>query len=129
MDGGASCGSPSMSLVSLPPSSVDYVDLYGKRRQAARVQVLEREIGLLQDEIKSLGGIELASRSCKENPMSGESLVAARGCVVFAGFAAVQRLVKTHAHPVVATIAGVAKFRVVAASVCRVLDVSFAVVV
>ncbi|KAI3524948.1 hypothetical protein L1887_03617 [Cichorium endivia] len=54
-----------MPLVPSPPL-VGYADLYGKRRQAARVQVLEREIGLLQDEIKSLGGIGLASRSCKE---------------------------------------------------------------
>nr|GEU57312.1 hypothetical protein [Tanacetum cinerariifolium] len=32
----------------------------------AKVQVLEREIGLLQDEIKSLAELELASRCCKE---------------------------------------------------------------
>ncbi|CAH1425433.1 unnamed protein product [Lactuca virosa] len=76
-----------MPLASSSPF-VGYVDLYGKRRQAARVQVIEREIGLLQDEIKSLGSIGLASSSCKElddfidatpdpliaiNPMSGGS--------------------------------------------------------
>nr|KAJ0203453.1 hypothetical protein LSAT_V11C500277720 [Lactuca sativa] len=44
-----------MPLASSSPF-VGYVDLYGKRRQAARVQ----------DEIKSLGSIGLASSSCKD---------------------------------------------------------------
>ncbi|KAD4889397.1 hypothetical protein E3N88_21470 [Mikania micrantha] len=57
--------SSSMSPVS-SPSSVVFVDLYGKRRQVAKVQVLEREIGLLQDEIKSLVELQPASRCCKE---------------------------------------------------------------
>ncbi|GKE34445.1 hypothetical protein Tco_1453767 [Tanacetum coccineum] len=71
MDGSTSneSYSSSMSPVSLSPnssSSFVFVDLYGKRRQIAKVQVLEREIGLLQDEIKSLAELELASRCCKE---------------------------------------------------------------
>ncbi|KAJ9568492.1 hypothetical protein OSB04_004458 [Centaurea solstitialis] len=48
------------------PSSIVYVDLYGKRRQIAKVQVIEREIGLIQEEIKSLAELELASTCCKE---------------------------------------------------------------
>ncbi|KAK1434234.1 hypothetical protein QVD17_11153 [Tagetes erecta] len=49
-----------------PPSPILYADLYGKRRHVAKVQVLEREIGLLQDEIKSLADLEPALKSCKE---------------------------------------------------------------
>ncbi|XP_044487220.1 guanine nucleotide-binding protein subunit gamma 3-like [Mangifera indica] len=41
-------------------------DLYGKRRQMVRVQVLEREIGLLQEELKTVEDLQLASRCCKE---------------------------------------------------------------
>lgn len=40
------------SVPSLPPprpkSPPEYPDLYGKRREMARVQVLEREIGFLE---------------------------------------------------------------------------------
>ncbi|KVI05862.1 hypothetical protein Ccrd_015796 [Cynara cardunculus var. scolymus] len=43
----SSSSSSSMSPLS-SPSSIVYVDLYGKRRQIAKVQVLEREIGLIQ---------------------------------------------------------------------------------
>ncbi|KAI3727349.1 hypothetical protein L1987_67163 [Smallanthus sonchifolius] len=65
--GGTSNDSSSSSMSPLSsPSSIVYVDLYGKRRQVAKVQVLEREIGLLQDEIKSLAELEPASRCCKE---------------------------------------------------------------
>ncbi|XP_076940797.1 guanine nucleotide-binding protein subunit gamma 3-like [Bidens hawaiensis] len=56
----------SVSVSVSSPSSIVYVDLYGKRRQLAKVQVLEREINVLQDEIKSLAELELASRCCKE---------------------------------------------------------------
>ncbi|KAK9066163.1 hypothetical protein SSX86_013484 [Deinandra increscens subsp. villosa] len=54
------------SSSSISPPSVVYLDLYGKRRQVAKIQVLDREIGLLQDEIKSLVELEPASRCCKE---------------------------------------------------------------
>ncbi|KAI3766408.1 hypothetical protein L2E82_16465 [Cichorium intybus] len=65
--GGTSNDSSSSSMSPLSsPSSVVYVDLYGKRRQIAKVQVLEREISLLQEEMKSLAELELASRCCKE---------------------------------------------------------------
>ena len=44
-------GSP-LAKPSLPPprpkSPPEYPDLYGKRREAARVQMLEREIGYLE---------------------------------------------------------------------------------
>ncbi|KAH0896065.1 hypothetical protein HID58_045633, partial [Brassica napus] len=66
---------------SLPPprpkSPPPYPDLYGKRREAARVQMLEREIGFLEasvsscmctmkGEIKFVEGLQPSSRCCKE---------------------------------------------------------------
>ncbi|KAG6771997.1 hypothetical protein POTOM_023392 [Populus tomentosa] len=98
----------SSSVPSLPPpcpkSPPEYPDLYGKRREMAKVQMLEREIGFLevgfkfaiilcsppnwhvellfsllyneiilnwqfqfeQEELKSLHGLQPASRCCKE---------------------------------------------------------------
>ncbi|CAH8370645.1 unnamed protein product [Eruca vesicaria subsp. sativa] len=48
--GGETCSALAKS--SLPPprpkSPPEYPDLYGKRREAARVQMLEREIGFLE---------------------------------------------------------------------------------
>ncbi|GER51068.1 hypothetical protein STAS_28424 [Striga asiatica] len=44
----------------LPP------ELYGRRRELAKVQLVEREIGFLEEELKSIEGLQLASRSCKE---------------------------------------------------------------
>ncbi|XP_060668869.1 guanine nucleotide-binding protein subunit gamma 3 isoform X5 [Ziziphus jujuba] len=49
-----------------PPPPPPGLDLYGKRRQMVKLQVLEREIGLLQEELKSLDGLQPASRSCRE---------------------------------------------------------------
>ncbi|KAK2651956.1 hypothetical protein Ddye_011812 [Dipteronia dyeriana] len=61
------CGSaavePPMSPRSPPGGGLD---LYGKRRQMVKVQVLEREIGLLKEELKSVEDLQLASRCCKE---------------------------------------------------------------
>ncbi|KAK6126758.1 hypothetical protein DH2020_039503 [Rehmannia glutinosa] len=58
------------SVPSLPPpqpkSPPEYPDLYGKRRELAKVQMLEREISFLEEELKSIEGLQLASRSCKE---------------------------------------------------------------
>ncbi|PON41323.1 G-protein gamma-like domain containing protein [Parasponia andersonii] len=60
----------SSSVPSLPPpcpkSPPAYPDLYGKRREAAKVQMLEREIGFLQEELKSVERIQYSSRCCKE---------------------------------------------------------------
>ncbi|RXH74811.1 hypothetical protein DVH24_029532 [Malus domestica] len=60
----------SASVPSLPPphpkSPPQYPDLYGKRRETARVQMLEREIGFLEDELKSVERLQPASRCCKE---------------------------------------------------------------
>ncbi|XP_062091139.1 guanine nucleotide-binding protein subunit gamma 3 [Humulus lupulus] len=60
----------SSSMPSLPPpcpkSPPAYPDLYGKRREMAKVQMLEREIGFLQEELKSAERILPASRCCKE---------------------------------------------------------------
>ncbi|KAJ0075233.1 hypothetical protein Patl1_33710 [Pistacia atlantica] len=59
-----------------PRSPPACVDLYGKRRQMVKVQVLEREIGQLQvytyrdlfkqEELKTVEDLQLASRCCKE---------------------------------------------------------------
>ncbi|KAL8464076.1 hypothetical protein ACS0TY_033843 [Phlomoides rotata] len=49
-----------------PPLPPEYPDLYGKRRELAKVQVLEREIGFLEEEVKSVGGHQPVSRACKE---------------------------------------------------------------
>ncbi|CAN4110229.1 unnamed protein product [Withania somnifera] len=58
------------SVPSLPPprpkSPPQYPDLYGKRRELAKVQMLEREIGFLEEELKSIEGLHPASRPCKE---------------------------------------------------------------
>ncbi|CAN7005837.1 unnamed protein product [Brassica rapa subsp. trilocularis] len=66
--GGETCSALAKS--SLPPprpkSPPEYPDLYGKRRVAARVQMLEREIGFLEGEITFIQGVQPASRCCKE---------------------------------------------------------------
>ncbi|XP_039016923.1 guanine nucleotide-binding protein subunit gamma 3-like [Hibiscus syriacus] len=49
-----------------PKSPPKYPDLYGKRREKAKVQMLEREITFLEEELKSVEGFQPASRSCKE---------------------------------------------------------------
>ncbi|KAH7565594.1 hypothetical protein JRO89_XS09G0232000 [Xanthoceras sorbifolium] len=69
-----SCGSASVVLVvEEPPKSPrsppgGRLDLYGKRRQMVKVQVLEREIEDLfkQEELKSVEDLPPASRCCKE---------------------------------------------------------------
>ncbi|KAK8515453.1 hypothetical protein V6N13_139568 [Hibiscus sabdariffa] len=62
--------SSSSSVRSLPPpcpkSPPEYPDLYGKRREAAKIQMLEREISVLEEELKSVDGLQPASRYCKE---------------------------------------------------------------
>ncbi|GER36075.1 succinyl-diaminopimelate desuccinylase, partial [Striga asiatica] len=49
-----------------PPQPKSPPELYGRRRELAKVQILEREIGFLEEELKSIEGLQLASRSCKE---------------------------------------------------------------
>ncbi|XP_022843296.1 guanine nucleotide-binding protein subunit gamma 3-like isoform X1 [Olea europaea var. sylvestris] len=59
----------SVGTVSVPPrpkSPPEYPDLYGKRRVLAKVQILEREISFLEEELKSVEGLQPASQSCKE---------------------------------------------------------------
>ncbi|CAH8271747.1 unnamed protein product [Arabidopsis lyrata] len=74
-DGGGGESAAGVSSSSLAPSSLppprpksppEYPDLYGKRREAARVQMLSREIGFLEGEIKFTEGVQPASRCCKE---------------------------------------------------------------
>ncbi|TKY64252.1 Guanine nucleotide-binding protein subunit gamma 3 [Spatholobus suberectus] len=70
MDGGYNSTtslSSSMEQLMRPKSPLPgLVDFHGKRRQMVKIQVLEREIGLLQEELKSLEGLHPASRCCKE---------------------------------------------------------------
>ncbi|KAL6507137.1 hypothetical protein OROHE_022036 [Orobanche hederae] len=55
------------SMTSLPPPQPKSPpELYGRRRELAKVQMLEREIGFLEEELKSIEGLQLASGSCKE---------------------------------------------------------------
>ncbi|TYI76647.1 hypothetical protein E1A91_D06G090400v1 [Gossypium mustelinum] len=49
-----------------PKSPPKYPDLFGKRRERAKVQMLEREISFLEEELKSIEGFQPASRYCKE---------------------------------------------------------------
>ncbi|KAK8553375.1 hypothetical protein V6N13_062183 [Hibiscus sabdariffa] len=49
-----------------PKSPPSYPDLYGKRREKDKVQMLEREISFLEDDLKSVEGFQPASRYCKE---------------------------------------------------------------
>ncbi|KAG8471862.1 hypothetical protein CXB51_036992 [Gossypium anomalum] len=63
-------GSSSSSVPTLPPpcprSPPEYPDLYGKRREAAKTQMLEREISFLEEELKSVEDLQPVSRFCKE---------------------------------------------------------------
>ncbi|KZV43533.1 guanine nucleotide-binding protein subunit gamma 3 [Dorcoceras hygrometricum] len=61
-------GHGSLSTLPLPrpKSPPKYPDLYGKRRELAKIQILEREIGFLEEELKAVEGLPPASRSCKE---------------------------------------------------------------
>ncbi|XP_059633243.1 guanine nucleotide-binding protein subunit gamma 3-like isoform X2 [Cornus florida] len=68
MEVSSGCSS-SVSTLLQPPHPkppLEYPDLYGKRRQLAKVQILEREIGFLKEELKSIDGLQPASRCCKE---------------------------------------------------------------
>ncbi|XP_023537815.1 uncharacterized protein LOC111798729 [Cucurbita pepo subsp. pepo] len=61
----------SPTFLSIPPtpypnSPPQYPDLYGKRRQTAKVQMLQREIAFLQEDLKSTDGLQPASQCCKE---------------------------------------------------------------
>ncbi|XP_057967613.1 guanine nucleotide-binding protein subunit gamma 3-like [Malania oleifera] len=63
--GCCSCTVPSLPPP-LPKSPPEYPDLYGKRRELAKIQMLERQIGFLEEELKSIEGLPPASRCCKE---------------------------------------------------------------
>ncbi|KAI8553330.1 hypothetical protein RHMOL_Rhmol05G0006900 [Rhododendron molle] len=62
---GSSSGVPSLPPPR-PKSPPEYPDLYGKRRELAKVQMLEREIGFLEGELKFVESLPPASRCCKE---------------------------------------------------------------
>ncbi|XP_027337335.1 guanine nucleotide-binding protein subunit gamma 3-like [Abrus precatorius] len=77
MDGGYNSSSASLTSTTTLSSSMEHVmrpksplpglvDFHGKRKQLVKIQVLEREIGLLQEELKSLEGLQPASKCCKE---------------------------------------------------------------
>ncbi|WCJ39398.1 hypothetical protein M5689_020389 [Euphorbia peplus] len=65
-----SSSSSSNSLTLTAPTPFDangnVLDLYAKRRHLLKIQILEREIGLLQEELKSIDELQPASRCCKE---------------------------------------------------------------
>ncbi|CAL9148486.1 guanine nucleotide-binding protein subunit gamma 4-like [Musa acuminata AAA Group] len=49
-----------------PRSPRRYTDLCGRHRLQARVQLLSREIGFLEEELQSVEGLQLVSVCCKE---------------------------------------------------------------
>ncbi|KAK8503182.1 hypothetical protein V6N12_067569 [Hibiscus sabdariffa] len=49
-----------------PKSPPKYPDLYGKRREKAKLQMLEREASFLEEELKSVEVLQPASMNCKE---------------------------------------------------------------
>ncbi|KAJ4959171.1 hypothetical protein NE237_026282 [Protea cynaroides] len=49
-----------------PKSPPRYPDLCGKRRVLVKVQMIESEISFLEEELKSLEGLQPASSHCKE---------------------------------------------------------------
>ncbi|WOL11576.1 guanine nucleotide-binding protein subunit gamma 3-like isoform X2 [Canna indica] len=49
-----------------PRSPPRYPDLCGRHRLQAEVQVLSREIGFLEEELQSVGGLQPVSICCKE---------------------------------------------------------------
>ncbi|KAK9715648.1 hypothetical protein RND81_06G179400 [Saponaria officinalis] len=64
---GSGSGSGSATVHSLPPPRPKSPpDLYGRRKEIARLQLLERERGHLEEELKFVEGLQPASRSCKE---------------------------------------------------------------
>ncbi|KAF7843607.1 putative G-protein gamma [Senna tora] len=65
-DGGGVLGGLVRDDTGSPPPLALQLDFYGKRRQMLKIQVLDREIALLQEELKSLEGLHPASRCCKE---------------------------------------------------------------
>ncbi|XP_058079481.1 guanine nucleotide-binding protein subunit gamma 3-like isoform X2 [Magnolia sinica] len=61
-----SSSSPPPSPAAPPRSLPRYLNFYGKHRKQAELQILNREIGFLQEELRSLEGLQPASRCCKE---------------------------------------------------------------
>ncbi|CAL5195768.1 unnamed protein product [Lathyrus oleraceus] len=58
---------PSLEKQMIPKSPLPgFVDFHGKRKQIVKIQALEREINLLQEELKSLEGLHSASTCCTE---------------------------------------------------------------
>ncbi|XP_058754503.1 guanine nucleotide-binding protein subunit gamma 3-like [Vicia villosa] len=58
---------PSFETQMSPKSPLPgFVDFHGKRKQMVKIQGLEREINLLQEELKLLEGVHSASTCCKE---------------------------------------------------------------
>ncbi|XP_075663612.1 uncharacterized protein LOC142633281 [Castanea sativa] len=64
----SSLGSSVAKPMTMRPESPSHggFDLYGKRRLVLKVHALEREIGLLEEELKSLDGMQPASICCQE---------------------------------------------------------------
>ncbi|KAF7148114.1 hypothetical protein RHSIM_Rhsim03G0227100 [Rhododendron simsii] len=102
----------SSSVPSLPPPRPpEYPALYGKRRELAKVQMLEREISFLEEELKFVHGLQPASRSCKEYVNGFAKIGRSRGPVVSGSGSVEQPVSTSHGFAVSAAFLGVALVR------------------
>ncbi|THU57661.1 hypothetical protein C4D60_Mb03t05870 [Musa balbisiana] len=57
---------PVVVVAPSPKSPPKYPDLCGRRRLQLELQILNREVGFIEEELQSLEGIQPVSRCCKE---------------------------------------------------------------
>ncbi|URE42476.1 hypothetical protein MUK42_04347 [Musa troglodytarum] len=57
---------PVVVVAPRPKSPPKYPDLCGRRRLQLELQMLNREIGFIEEELQSLEGVQPVSRCCKE---------------------------------------------------------------
>ncbi|KAI3775617.1 hypothetical protein L1987_50198 [Smallanthus sonchifolius] len=73
-------------------------ELYGKRRELAKILMLEREIRFLEDELKSIETLQPASAFIKERRKTLEIHASSSTCHVFAAAAAAAMAVLLKCH-------------------------------
>ncbi|CAL9087548.1 unnamed protein product, partial [Musa acuminata var. zebrina] len=56
---------PVVVVAPRPKSPPKYPDLCGRRRLQLELQMLNREIGFIEEELQSLEGVQPVSRCCK----------------------------------------------------------------
>ncbi|KAL2554002.1 Guanine nucleotide-binding protein subunit gamma 3 [Forsythia ovata] len=83
-----------------PKSPPKYPDLYGKRRGLLNVQMIQREIGFLEEELKSVEGLQPASRACKDVIWHAVK----HHVATFHGFAVVDAILILRCHTVLTAI-------------------------